>query len=473
MLAARPSPQRSPLRRSKRGCVRTVAATESRTAPRVVVIGAGPSGLLAAALLLEHKDCRVDVYEARSDPRTVPLGTGRQFAVGLGARGREAISSLPARYWESVERRGVRADAFYVHLNEKLRLNLRKGASKDGEGSLLINRTAICCALLDELVSGVESPTHGSVSCHFDAPATSVDLERREVTFAGVEAPVQYDLLIGADGAGSIVRGAMVAAKEAPVTITADEPVSGAWKVLHAPLPPSFEGAVHAMQSPAYGFGLFVIPAPNGRSCSLVSWRDGTAEPPALAGASPDAVADAIEAAFPAFGRPPVEACEDLVKQRVSSARVVCCRPYHHSPGRAVLLGDAAHCTGGTLGQGANSSLLDAKAMVSIMGECDWDLDRFCPAFSADRVPEGEALLRLLRLGQGGAKETPAWRRAVFAAGTLASTLLSRVLPSYFKPVIQTQLSTGTDRFVDIARDNAFWLDFMGVAASDAETEAQ
>ena len=38
-----------------------------------------------------------------------------------------------------------------------------------------------------------------------------------------------------------------------------------------------------------------------------------------------------------------------------------------HQEGRALLLGDAAHSTGGTLGQGANSALTDAVVLDELL----------------------------------------------------------------------------------------------------------
>ena len=47
---------------------------------------------------------------------------------------------------------------------------------------------------------------------------------------------------------------------------------------------------------------------------------------------------------------------------------------YHDQEGQAVLLGDAAHSTGGSLGQGANSALQDVLALDRVLQEHSDDM---------------------------------------------------------------------------------------------------
>ena len=65
--------------------------------------------------------------------------------------------------------------------------------------------------------------------------------------------------------------------------------------------------------------------------------------------ASNEEVKTTIAEYFPQFGRPSDEGVSQLRNQRPSEARTIRCNRYHHTKGRALLLGDAAHSTGGTL----------------------------------------------------------------------------------------------------------------------------
>lgn len=62
---------------------------------KVVIIGAGPCGLLLAHYLLRRGDkYQIDIYERRSDPRIVSFSTSRTFPLSLNERGMNALSKI-------------------------------------------------------------------------------------------------------------------------------------------------------------------------------------------------------------------------------------------------------------------------------------------------------------------------------------------------------------------------------------------
>ncbi|WP_244141940.1 NAD(P)-binding protein [aff. Roholtiella sp. LEGE 12411] len=51
---------------------------------KVAIVGAGPSGVLLAHYLLHRGDkYQIDIYERRSDPRTVSFSKSRTFPISL------------------------------------------------------------------------------------------------------------------------------------------------------------------------------------------------------------------------------------------------------------------------------------------------------------------------------------------------------------------------------------------------------
>ena len=130
------------------------------------------------------------------------------------------------------------------------------------------------------------------------------------------------------------------------------------------PCPESLDPmAVHAMSSQDYT--LFSIPRVDGRLCTILSWTGEKA--PAFLENSQEAVRQQIGQDFPSFGPPALSAIEQLQAQRPSKATTIRANRYHDRAGRAMLLGDAAHSTGGTLGQGANSALADVVFLDQLL----------------------------------------------------------------------------------------------------------
>jgi kynurenine 3-monooxygenase len=60
----------------------------------VVIIGAGPAGLLLAHYLLRRGNYHIDIYERRPDSRLTDVSGNRTFPLSLQERGRKAIRAI-------------------------------------------------------------------------------------------------------------------------------------------------------------------------------------------------------------------------------------------------------------------------------------------------------------------------------------------------------------------------------------------
>ena len=83
-----------------------------------------------------------------------------------------------------------------------------------------------------------------------------------------------------------------------------------------------------------------------------------------------------------------------LAQQRPSVAKLIRCNRYHGvgCTENIMLIGDAAHSTGGTLGQGANSALLDVVALDKALDKSRGDISSALKMYSEAQVKEGLAL---------------------------------------------------------------------------------
>jgi len=145
---------------------------------------------------------KLDIYESRSDPRDEQnLGASRAYALGLGIRGRTAIQTVDNELWNSVKKRGYECERFKLHLTPKINIKLRD--KEEGvQPSVLIYQSDLCGQLLDELEKRADANV---VNINFDSPITELDLDESTISKSN-GTQQQYDLIIGCDGANSIVR---------------------------------------------------------------------------------------------------------------------------------------------------------------------------------------------------------------------------------------------------------------------------
>lgn len=445
-----------------------------------IIVGAGPSGLLLAYRLLAA-GARVELFEGRGDPRSSSGATleGRAYALGLGIRGRTAIRTAGSGLWEAVKLSGFGSDRFQLHLPFGP-IDLRTPDDEAwSEPSLLIYQTDLCGAMLNELE--LRFGASGRFRATFGARIEAVDALTGTVSLAaaGSEGPRELgpaSVVAGCDGVNSVVRAAI---QKACAGFELEKvPLPGNLKVIRfSSMPSALDStAVHAIPGSG-GSSAFLEPTAKG-VCALINWREaaqdsqggGDKKGPAAVDLSavtdPEEARAALAAKFPLLADVlDLDAGKQFVAQSPSRAATVRCNTYHH--GKAVLLGDAAHSTGGATGQGCNCALQDAAALADILIEkCAQPegVEAALLTYSQKRVPEGQALLDL-SVGPGPA--AGALRKGLYGLATLRDTLLSRF--GLGEPVLQTQLTTQLTPFAEIRRRRDF---YFGDFPSDSDFEA-
>ena len=442
---------------------------------RTVIVGGGPSGLLLAHRLLDAGGT-VSLVEGRPDPRTEEYAKeGRAYALGLGLRGRTAIRTVDEPLWAAVRDAGFESDRFTLRIGSKLKLDLRTPDDSNSEPSVLIYQSELCAALLAELER--RHGVGGRLSTTFEARVTECDAVRGSVAVdaAGGAMSLSADCIAGCDGVNSIVRAGMERAASA---FSAElQALPGNLKVvrLDAVPPPLAPDAVSVV--PGSPVSAFIEPTKGG-ACALISWRDGGSGVDPAEVSDPDEAANLLASSLSLIGESfnTTEIGAQFVDQRPARAATVKCNSYH--AGKAVLLGDAAHSTGGASGQGCNSALGDAAALATLLereaeaaaGATEAAIASALRAYSSQRVPEGQALLEL---SIGPSKPGPL-RKALGALSTAVGAVLNRF--GLGEPPLQTELTTSLTPFVELRkkRDKLYgepWPDPREFEATIAEVE--
>jgi kynurenine 3-monooxygenase len=349
---------------------------------RVTIAGAGLAGSLLA-LLLARRGWAVDVFERRPDPRVHAYGGGRSINLALAERGLHALRL--AGLTDAVMAQAVMMRGRMVHALDGGTQLLRYGRD-DSEVIWSVHRGRLNLSL-------VEAAEAAGARLHFDARLDAVDFDARRFDVVddrdGSRRSAGFDVLLGADGAGSGLRAAMAAVATLGERF---EPLGHGYKELE--VPPGPDGAwlldPNALHIWPRG-GYMCIALPNTeRTFTVTLFLPGEGDPsfatlPDLASARalfardfPDALAlmpdfDADWQANPVG---------QLGTLRLDRWRL---------DGRALLLGDAAHAMVPFHGQGMNCAFEDCTALDRcIAGAPDWE-SAFAD-FEAERRPNAEAI---------------------------------------------------------------------------------
>jgi kynurenine 3-monooxygenase len=329
---------------------------------RVLIIGAGLAGSLLA-VYLARAGWKVELVERRADPRIRRHAAGRSINLAISARGIKALRR--AGLEEAVMKDALRMGGRMLHPVAGTP-RFQPYSSDPTQAINSVSRSALNLALLDAAAA------EPNVTLAFDERCANVDFATGTVTFANDSTGATHtrtaDLVVGADGAYSAVRGAMQRTER----FDYEQSFLGhGYKELH--IPPSKDGphapfavdpnALHiwprgesmmiALPNPDGSFTCTLFWRHDGEGSSFAAIRDGNAALAHFRAVYPDAVP-----LMPTLA-------EDYDRNPVGSMVTVRCAPWRR--GRVALLGDAAHAIVPFYGQGANASFEDCEALVDAL----------------------------------------------------------------------------------------------------------
>jgi kynurenine 3-monooxygenase len=357
------------------------------TGHTITIAGAGLAGALLA-LLLARRGFAVEVFERRADPRKVGYEGGRSINLALAERGLHALRQ--AGLTEAVMAQAVMMRGRMVHAAEGGEPQLLRYGKDDSEVIWSVHRGRLNIALLDAAEAA------GAV-LHFDRCVEAVDFDERWIRVAddrdGTTEDRGFDVLVGADGAGSGVRHAMMRHGLASERFA---PLGHGYKELEIPPAPGGGFAIEPNALHIWPRGRYMcIALPNTEKTFTVTLflpmeRDDAGTPsfadlPDVAAARAFFARDFADALahIPDFDA-------DWTAHPIGSLGTLTVDRWRHR-GQAVLVGDAAHAMVPFHGQGMNCAFEDCLALVRCIDDAaDWDAA--FRAFEAERKPNAEAI---------------------------------------------------------------------------------
>jgi len=356
----------------------------------VIIAGAGLCGTLLAVRLAQ-RGFPVELFESRPDMRRTDISAGRSINLALSDRGLRALRMVGVE--EVVGRDLIPMQGRMVHpLQGEAMFQSYSGRS--GEFINSVSRGGLNIALLD-LAESLPN-----LRLHFDTPCIGVDLEQARARFAdsrdGREFEVEGQVVIGADGANSAVRQAMLAqAARLRFDFRVDW-LSHGYKELIFPARPDGgyaleKNALHIW--PRGGFMMIALPNPGGSfTVTLFLPFEGETGFGAMCDAA------SVEAYFRRWFPEALELIPDLAahyfEHPVSSLGTVRCYPWS-AYGKSLLLGDAAHAVVPFYGQGMNCSFEDCVVFDQCLDEYGDDWARLLPRVQELRKPNADAIADL------------------------------------------------------------------------------
>lgn len=352
------------------------------TERRIIIIGAGLAGSLLA-LLLARRGWGVDVYEKRPDPRRQAYAGGRSINLALAERGLHALQL--AGLQDVVMAQAVMMRGRMVHALDGATQLLRYGRD-DSEVIWSVHRGRLNLSL-------VEAAAAAGAAMHFDTRLDAVDFAARRATVVGERdgsrRELDFDVLLGADGAGSGLRAAIERVADLGARF---EPLGHGYRELE--IPPAADGGflleANALHIWPRG-GYMCIALPNTEHTFTVTLFLPADGDPSFA-TLPD-----VAAARALFARDFADALAlmpefdaDWQANPVGQLGTLSLARWRLG-GSALLLGDAAHAMVPFHGQGMNCAFEDCIALDRCVAESD-DWESAFARFEAERRPNAEAI---------------------------------------------------------------------------------
>ena len=397
----------------------------------VLIVGAGLAGSLLA-VYLARAGWKVEIVERRADPRIRRFAAGRSINLAISARGIKALRR--AGLEDAVMKDAIRMGGRMVHPVEGT-AGYQPYSADPTRAINSVSRSALNLALLDAAAA------EPNVTVSFDQRCATVDFAKGEVTFVndatGSTRTATADLVVGADGAYSAVRGAMQKTERFDYS---QDFLGHGYKELHIPpVPATAASGPHvpfAMEPNALHIWprgesmMIALPNPDGSFTCTLFWRhDGAGSSFAAVKSGADAVAHFRKVYPDAVPLMPTLA-EDFEKNPVGVMVTVRCSPW--TRGRVTLLGDAAHAIVPFYGQGANASFEDCEALADALASSP-TIDDALRAYEAARVANANAiadmaLRNFIEMRDLTGRTSFKWKKKIEHA-------LNRVMPATFVPL--------------------------------------
>lgn len=422
-----------------------------------VIVGGGITGLLLA-LHLKRYGLPVVVFDRGPDPRRGESVAGRSINLALAARGRAALSAAGLDALIMAQTTAMFGRMLHAPSGEQR----FQRYSADGQSAIYsIERHGLTVTLVDACVAA-------GVDLRFDSRCVGVSPAERTVH---VETPagtvnVNYDPLIGADGAGSIVRRDTAFAASFGAT---EELLDHGYKELSIPATAYgwFRLDPHALHIwPRSAHMLIALPNRNGDfTATLFLANDAQ---PGFNALTSDADVNAFFAShYPNAGALIPALVDEFSRNPIGVMGTVRCERWHIN-GDVVLIGDAAHAIVPFHGQGMNAALEDCRVFAALLNKIGPDWAQLFATFEHERRRHTDAIATMALENYAEMRDTV--RDAAFHLRKAVAFALEQALPDRFVTQYALVMFRDDIGYADAQQRGAIQDRLLHELCADAET---
>lgn len=351
---------------------------------RVVIAGGGLVGSLLS-LLLQKRGHEVFLFEKRPDLRKSNLDAGRSINLIVTSRGINALKK--AGLLEKTLALTVPVTGRMMH-SVNGELAYQPYGRDPSECNYSISRADLNRFLINE-------SSEKNKNIFFDSHLSEVDFKNKTATFIRAQEfhKIDYDVLIGADGAGSILRE-IVSAKSNAKNHT--EYLDSDYKELFMPLknglPAMEKKALHIW--PRGTHMLMALPNLDGSfTMTLYLPRRGS-EVSFDALKTETSVQAYFEKYFPDALTLMPSAVPDFQKHQQGILGTVHCNSWIYNDSVA-LIGDAAHAILPFFGQGMNCGFEDCTVLCDMLDQCEENWSDALKKYDEYQRPNANAIAKM------------------------------------------------------------------------------
>lgn len=406
-----------------------------------IIIGAGLAGCVMA-MTLAKKGYKVTIYEVKPDPRKIKVNGGRSYNLQLYPRGIDALKKLGI--WD--ETFPLVADAvegYMNHAHNGRTMHTKLNASR-GEYFYQIHREALSLLLLNK------AATYQNIAIHFNSHC--VFLDRKNTIVKIIETKTKKitkkkaNVIIGADGVNSIIRGFIQQGKQA----THYQEIFP-WGYKEIPLSPEKVKQLALLPHTTHRWprkDALLIGFPNkDRSLTLMMMLPLKGKRSFATLTTKPAISTFVKETYPDLLPLLPQFEHALIKNPIGKLISLATSPWHYK-NSVGLIGDAAHAILPFYGQGMNAAFEDCLLLNDLMDKYKDNWDIIFPEFQKLRKPHTDIIHQLAKENFISLKDES--RKPFYLMKDKIHTYLHELFPSNITQPLYKSIIYTTHPFADI-----------------------